>query len=121
MKRYRILVLAAVIAVGLSLAACAGTPTTPSPTGTTGGGAAPSAVTVSMSGLAFNPATVDVAVGGSVTFKNDDSVQHIVAGESWDSGPIEPGKSFTQKFTTAGAIAVRCTIHVSLTMTVNVK
>ena len=120
MKRYRVLVLAAAVAVALALSGC-GSGTTTTPAGTTGGGTAPSAVTVSMSGLAFNPSTIDVAVGGTVTFKNDDTVQHIVAGESWTSGPIDPGKDFTQTFSTAGAIAVRCTIHPSMTMTVNVK
>jgi len=48
-------------------------------------------------------------------------VQHNVAGESWSSGPLDPGKSFTQTFANAGAIPVRCTIHPSMTMTVNVK
>ncbi|HEY5517008.1 MAG TPA: hypothetical protein VIL15_01950 [Coriobacteriia bacterium] len=123
MKRYVILVLAVVTAAALALSGCSsGTTTTPA--GTTGRGGAsstPSAATVSMAGIAFNPSTIDVAVGGAVTFKNDDTVQHIVAGESWSSGPIDPGKSFTQTFATAGAIAVRCTIHPSMTMTVNVK
>jgi len=120
MKRHVILVLAVATAAALMLAGC-GSGTTTTPSGTTGGGSAPSAVTVSMAGIAFNPSTIDVAVGGAVSFKNDDTVQHIVAGESWSSGPIDPGKSFTQTFSTAGAIAVRCTIHPSMTMTVNVK
>jgi len=74
-----------------------------------------------MKDFAFDPATVDVAKGGSVTLVNNDTVQHNVAGESWSSGPLDPGKSFTQTFANAGAIAVRCTIHPSMTMTVNVK
>jgi plastocyanin len=119
MRRYRILVLAVSVTAALALAACSGATTTPG-TGTTGG-ASSSGATVSMVGLAFNPSTVDVPVGGTVTFVNDDTVQHNVAGESWSSGPLDPGKSFTQAFSTAGAIAVRCTIHPSMTMTVNVK
>jgi len=120
MKRYRIVVLAVAVAAVLALAACSSGATT-TPTGTTGGGTSSSSATVSMVGLAFNPTSVDIAVGGTVTFVNDDTVQHNVAGESWSSGPMDPGKSFTQTFSTAGAIAVRCTIHPSMTMTVNVK
>jgi plastocyanin len=103
----------------LALAACSSGASTPS--GTTGGGTAASSVTVTMQNLAFDPAQVDVALGGSVTFTNNDTVPHNVAGESWSSGPLDPGKSFTQTFSNAGAIPVRCLIHPSMTMTVNVK
>ena len=123
MRRSTILASVAVVALMLVLVACSNTtstPATPSGTGTTGGTAS-SSVTVSMKNFAFDPTTVDVAKGGSVTFVNNDTVQHNVAGESWSSGPLDPGKSFTQTFTTAGAIAVHCTIHPSMTMTVNVK
>jgi len=114
-----------VVALALALVACGSgttsTPAAPSGTGTTGGTTSSSQVTVSMKNFAFDPATVDVAKGGSVTFLNNDTVQHNVAGESWSSGPLDPGKSFTQTFANAGTIAVRCTIHPSMTMTVNVK
>jgi len=122
MRRSTILGALTLVALALTLVACS-TPsasTTPSGTGTTGGAGSPS-VTVSLKDLAFDPTTVDVAKGGSVTFVNNDTVQHNVAGESWSSGPLDPGKSFTQTFSNAGAIAVRCTIHPSMTMTVNVK
>ncbi len=118
MRRFTVLVLVLASVFVLALAACtSGAPTT----GTTTGGPAPTSVTVTLQNLAFNPAQVDVAVGGSVTFVNSDSMQHNVAGDTWSSGPLDPGKSFTQTFPTAGAIAVRCTIHPSMTMTVNVK
>ena len=122
MRRSTILGALTLVALALTLVACS-TPsasTTPSGTGTTGG-AGSSSVTVSLKNLAFDPTTVDVAKGGSVTFVNNDTVQHNVAGESWSSGPLDPGKSFTQTFSTVGAVAVRCTIHPSMTMTVNVK
>jgi plastocyanin len=78
-------------------------------------------VTVSLENISFNPAQVDVAVGGTVTFMNNDSVQHNVAGDTWSSGPLDPGKSFSQTFPTAGSFPIRCTIHPSMTGTVNVK
>jgi plastocyanin len=124
MRRTSIFVLAAVFVV-LALAACAApavTPTTPTtPPATTGGSTTPVAVTVSMKNIAFDPASVDIALGDSVTFVNNDTVQHVVAGDTWTSGAIDPGQTFTQKFTTAGANPVSCTIHPSMKMTVNVK
>ena len=125
MRRSAALASLAAVALALALVACGSgttsTPGAPSATGTTGGTTSSPPVTVSMKNLAFEPATVDVAKGGSVTFVNNDTVQHNVAGESWSSGPLDPGKSFTRTFANAGAIAVRCTIHPSMTMTVNVK
>ncbi len=127
MRRSTILASLAAVALTLALVACSSgtsTPAAPSGTGTgtgTTGGTTSSSVTVSMKNFAFDPTTVDVAKGGSVTFVNNDTVQHNVAGEKWSSGPLDPGKSFTQTFTTAGAIPVRCTIHPSMTMMVNVK
>lgn len=119
MSRYRFPQLVAVLLVAMALVACSGTTATPS--GAPGGGSAASGVTVSMKGLAFDPSSADVPVGGTVTFINDDSVQHDVAGESWSSGPMEPGASYTATFSNAGAVAVNCLFHPSMTMTVNVK
>jgi len=118
MRRFTVLVLVLASVLVLALAACSSSAST---SGTTTGGPAASSVTVTMQNLAFNPAQVDVATGGTVTFVNNDTVQHNVAGDSWSSGPLDPGKSFTQTFSTAGAIPVRCLIHPSMTMTVNVK
>jgi len=122
MRRSTFLASVAALALALALVACSsGTTSTPATPSGSAGGATSSGVTVSMKNFAFDPTTVDVAKGGSVTFVNNDTVQHNVAGESWSSGPLDPGKSFTQTFANTGAIAVRCTIHPSMTMTVNVK
>lgn len=123
MRRFTGLVLVLASVFVLALGACSsGASTSGSTTGgTTTGGAAPSSVTVTLQNLAFNPAQVDVAVGGTVTFMNNDSVQHNIAGDTWSSGPLDPGKSFSQTFPTAGSFPIRCTIHPSMTGTVNVK
>ena len=99
-------------ALALTLTACSGTPTSTVPT---------TGTIVSMKGLAFDPVQVDVASGNSVTFVNNDTVPHDLAGGSWKSGTIAPGASYTQKFSAVGADPVRCTIHPAMTMTVNVK
>jgi plastocyanin len=63
-----------------------------------------------------------VAVGTTVTWTNQDSTAHTVTANdgSFDSGPIQPGKSFSHTFSTAGTVAYHCKIHPSMTATVTV-
>jgi plastocyanin len=73
--------------------------------------AADSAVTIA--GFAFDPATVTIQVGDSVTWTNEDSVGHTAtAGDgSFDTGPIANGASETVTFDSAGTFAYVCSIH----------
>lgn len=73
--------------------------------------------------LAFNPATLNVAVGATVTWRNDDSVPHTVTadGGSFASSAIPSGGSFSHTFSTAGVFAYHCSIHPSMTATVVVQ
>lgn len=91
------------------------TPATPA-TGTTGG-----STTVTIKNFAFDPASVTVKVGDSVTFKNEDSTAHTVTGTNFDSGQIAPSASYSQKFDTAGTFDYHCSIHPSMTGTVIVQ
>lgn len=126
MKRHVRMVLAACAVLSLlMLAACGGSGS--SGTGSTGGGSdstggsASKSVTVSLQNFAFNPSDITVAVGGSVTFTNNDSTTHDIVGDSFDSGQLAPGKSFTQTFATAGTFPIHCSIHPSMTAQVTVK
>jgi plastocyanin len=69
--------------------------------------------TVTMPGKAYDPAQLDVLVGTSVTWKNDDSINHTVTsdGDAFSSGYVPPGGSFTFTFTKQGHYAFHCTIH----------
>ena len=69
--------------------------------------------TISMPGKLFTPDRLDVLVGTSVTWKNDDSVNHTATAENdaFASGYIPPGGSFTFTFTKQGRYEFRCTIH----------
>lgn len=111
------------LAALLVLAGCGGATTpAPSSTGSTpaaGGGATTAEVV--MKDLSFQPASLDVAVGASVTFSNQDTAPHTVTGEGWDSGTLEPGKSYTKTFEAAGTFKYSCTIHPSMTGVINVK
>lgn len=76
---------------------------------------------VTIKGFAFSPSSVDVAVGDTVNFTNQDSVTHTVTGDGWDSGPLATGKSFSKKFDTAGTFNYKCSIHPTMTGVINVK
>ena len=114
--------------LALSVAACgddddddggggAGTPTTeqsdtvtPPPTG---GGTAHD---VDIPDITFEPETLTVKAGATVTWTNSDDVPHTVTkdggpGEDFDSGNLAPGDTFEQTFDTAGKVDYVCTIH----------
>jgi plastocyanin len=68
---------------------------------------------VTIAGFAFDPATVTIQVGDSVTWTNEDSVGHTAtaADGSFDTGSIANGASDTVTFDTAGTFAYICSIH----------
>ena len=100
------------------------TPTTgngaPTPTATSSTGNASS---VSIANFSFNPATLTVAVGTKVTWKNNDSVTHTVTAlqGAFDSNNLSPGSSFSFTFTKAGTYAYHCKIHATMMATIIVK
>jgi len=74
------------------------------------------------SGFGFSPATLTIRPGTTVTWKNMSSVPHTVTsddGQTFDSGNIAPGGTFTFKFTVAGSYPYHCNIHPYMRATVN--
>jgi plastocyanin len=69
--------------------------------------------TVSMFDRAFDPTTVEVPVGGSVDWTNDDTEGHTVTATdgSFDSGVVGPGAAYSEPFETAGTFDYFCAIH----------
>lgn len=69
--------------------------------------------TITMPGKLFDPARLDVLVGTTVTWKNDDHVNHTATAEddAFASGYIPPGGTFSFTFTKEGSYEFRCTIH----------
>jgi plastocyanin len=71
--------------------------------------------------FAFAPGSVTINAGGTVTWKNNDSVTHTSTSDSpgWDL-TITSGGSVTQTFPTAGTFPYHCRLH-SMTGTVIVQ
>ncbi len=83
------------------------------------GGATPTgatANTVTIQNFAFNPVTVTISKGQTVTWTNMDSVSHTITSTTgdFDSGLISSGKTFSHTFNTAGTFEYSCTIHPSM-------
>jgi plastocyanin len=86
-------------------------------------------VRVSVEELAFHPRKAAVAKGKSITWTNDDSVEHDVIktsgpGKSFKSGPpggIAPEQTYEATFRTPGRIIYQCRVHPGMEGTIIVR
>lgn len=127
MKLRTALVAALLLGLVMSLAGCSGgggstgggyaTPPATAPSGGTGA-ASP---TVVEKGFAFTPATLEVKVGDTVTFKNEDTAPHNVSIDGKELGAQDPGANVTWTASKAGSFPYTCTIHPSMAGEITVK
>jgi len=121
MKEKALLIMAVLLAS--SLAGCS-TDSTESSTETGGSpGNSSASDSVDISGYAFSPSELTVAVGAKVTWTNSDSASHTATADdgTFDSGNLANGGSYSYTFTTVGTIAYHCNIHTSMTATITVE
>jgi plastocyanin len=78
-------------------------------------------VQVKMAGSTFAPGTLDISVGDTVTFVNDDQIAHTATSDDFDSGTMDPGASFEFTAGKAGTISYLCSFHPGMTGTINVS
>lgn len=70
---------------------------------------------VSIKGFAFNPSTLTIKTGTTVTWTNEDSAPHtITSGSNFDSDTIASGQTFRKKFDQSGTFDYICSIHSSM-------
>lgn len=72
-----------------------------------------SVVRVEVRDLAFRPGSVEVVAGTTVEWANGDPLAHTVtaADTTFDSGLIQPGRSWRHTFTSPGTYRYACTPH----------
>ena len=122
------------LVVALTAMACAGSPGTPATTAPAATTAAPtgaplaSAQSATLTGFAFQPATLQVKAGTQVAYQNQDQTAHTVtngengvaaAGAAFDQ-EVAPGATVTITFDKAGTVKVTCKIHPTMNQTVEV-
>src|SRR5215212_9265840 len=68
---------------------------------------------VSVVDFAFEPGTISVPVGATVTWTNTGSRPHTVTADdgSFDSGRLDPGEQFSQTFDQPGTYTYHCGFH----------
>ena len=76
----------------------------------------PEARTAEIKGFAFQPNSLEVPVGTTVTWTNDDAIQHSVTASdnSFDSGFFTQGGTFSHTFDHPGTYAYYCARHGSM-------
>jgi len=78
--------------------------------------------TVSIDNLSYNPSSLTITVGETVTWSNDDALDHTVTSEDmFDSGLLSSGDTFEYTFDEAGTFDYTCTIHPSMQGTIIVE
>ncbi len=79
-------------------------------------------VTVDIANFTFDPGTVTVQVGDTVTWTNNDSVPHTAtSGDGSFDGEMQPGESFSFTFEDEGTFDYICEIHPDMEGTVVVE
>ncbi|HVA87485.1 MAG TPA: plastocyanin/azurin family copper-binding protein [Candidatus Saccharimonadales bacterium] len=113
--------LALILSASLAVGACSGGSASPVPS-TAGTGSTSGAVQIK--NLAFGPATITVAIGGSVTWTNADSIAHTVTFDDTSvksSDNINSGQTYQVTFSKAGTFTYHCSIHPTMLGTVTVS
>lgn len=113
-------------AVGKGVAAGAGAALVARPLGIIGDprtAMAQGAASVAIVDFAFDPGSVSVDVGGTVSWTNQGAAPHTVTADdgSFDSGQLAPGGSFSFTFNTPGTVSYHCTIHPNMVGSVTVS
>lgn len=81
------------------------------------------AANVVMQNFNFNPATLTVAPGTTVTWTNRDTETHTVTADdnSFNSSGINPGGTYSRSFSTADTITYHCIPHPAMRGTIIVR
>lgn len=103
-------------------------PATTAPTGTTGTGPRGTPVPVGpgqvvIKDYEFTPRDIEVQVGDTVTWVNQDTFNHyvITVDRQIDSGLLTPGGTYAKTFTAPGTYQYYCDIHNYMKGTVTVR
>jgi plastocyanin len=100
------------------------TSVTGSGAGNKGGAAGPGTNEVWIQDMAFNPSTITVTTGTTITWTNKDAIGHTATSTNtaeFDTGIIGSNGTANHTFNTAGTYQYDCSVHPSMTATVVVK
>jgi plastocyanin len=113
-------------ALGIGLVACGGAGTDSQTTAAKATITAPpiAAAKVSVQDNTFKPGTIRVKAGDTISWTNAGAVAHTVTatdGANFDSGTLEPGKTFSFATDKPGTIHYVCNFHAGMQGTIEVR
>jgi amicyanin len=78
---------------------------------------------IAIDNFTFNPQTVTVKAGATVTWTNKDDIPHAIAavGKQFKSKVMDTDNSYSFTFTTPGSYAYFCSLHPHMTGTIVVE
>lgn len=70
-------------------------------------------LTIAMQGAAFGPQLDTVTVGSTVTWSNQDGIEHTTTSDGglWESGVMAGGQNFQHEYTQTGEYPYHCRFH----------
>jgi plastocyanin len=92
-------------------AACGQSSTSPTPMTVT--------ATISSGGFAPNP--INISVGSTVTWMNNDTAAHAIVADAFSSGSIAPGAQYSYMFPSAGTFTYHDASNANMVGTVTVS
>ena len=123
-NRRRLLVTAAALLTMLVVGACSDDDGTANDApAASAKGAAAGGDAVSIVDFTFKPADLEVKVGTTVTFTNNDDFAHTATAKdkSFDTGNLDKDATFEHTFDEPGTYEYLCAIHNSMTGTITVS
>lgn len=125
--KLRTLAAAGIAVFVLAVVGCGSSYSSPSsstPLPTTGGGGGVAAdMTLTISGFAFSPGSLNVKAGQTVAWRNADSVSHTATADAggFDTGVIAPGATSAPiKMSAVGSLAYHCAVHPNMVASLTV-
>ena len=84
---------------------------------TSGGRAMADDQTIKIANFTFDPSTLTVKAGTTVTWINTDDIPHLVTDKDgkFHSSALDTNDKFSQTFSTAGTVEYFCAIHPKMT------
>ena len=122
-SKSRLLISATLLLTLISISySCTKSSTNNMPTGSKGG-STPGANEVWIQSMVFDPLTITVNTGTTITWTNKDVYGHTVTSDTgvFDSGIIDASGTFSYTFNTAGTFLYHCKVESTMTGTVIVK
>jgi plastocyanin len=76
---------------------------------------------ISIENFSFNSAAITIDKGTTVTWTNNDSAPHQIKSDTFNSGTLSNGQSYSNTFNDSGTFNYSCAIHPSMTGSITVK